>query len=579
MTGSRIINIGLITEDVNTDYTKDVIYSIYDAIPEDRDIRLFVIAGKMGDKSDRDELVRYNREIYNSIYDFTGYSRLDGLIIALGSLRSLDTEEERQRFDGKFFDIPRVYISSEVADVVEVKYDNEMGIREVVDVLINTDNISKLCMLGGREDNFDVVERREIFRDYLIKKGLEFPDSAYIATDMSINCKKEAGKLLDDNPGVEAVFCVNDAVAVGLYQAMRDRGLEPGRDIKVFGFDNTRMAGEMSPPLSSIGPTGMTVGKQALELLIDSIDGREISSKLVPTRLYSRASLNYEMYDMASLDVTALDEAGINRLFDYCFYRYKNSTYRRENIDLRRLYVEFISRLISALKKKFMSNEDFAEVSRMVDIFIDNGAMEYTDTQRLMLSIERMQAAINIREKSVSTNMMVNRVFLRIKDRVILAMAQQKEQQARANVENQERLKSFLGSGLYRVSSDDDMTEIAIRMLGRLGIKNLALFMYDEPVYYRADPDDFPEQLNLRCIIKDGELYIPTPERQRGSIDMIFSREELPSKCRGYMVYLVFCGANIYGLLACELTDDIFSMGELVATELGRTLYMSMNTK
>ena len=577
MVGNKTINIGLVAEDVNTDYTKDLIYSIYDAVPEDRDIRIFVIAGKVYDKSDEDEIVRFGKQMYNSVYDFIGHCRLDGLIIALGSLRSLETDEERRAFDEKFFDTPRVYISAEIGDGVEVKFDNEMGIHEVVDVLINTDNISKLGMLGGREDNFDVVERREIFKNYLIKKGLEFPDSAYVATDMSINCREEAGELLDKNPGLEAIFCVNDAVAVGLYEAMAERNLEPGRDIKVFGFDNTKMAGEMSPPLSSIGPAGKTVGKQALELLIDRIDGREISTVKVPTRLYSRASLNYELYELASLDVTSLDEAGINRLFNYCFYRYRNATYRRENIDLQRLYYEFISRMISALKKRFMSDEEFAEVIRMVDIFIDNGAMEFTDTQRLMISIERMQAAINIREKSVSTNMMVNRAFLRIKDRVILAMAQQKEQQARQTAENQERLKRFLSSGMYQVSSDDDMAEISIRMLGSLGIKNLALFMYREPVLYKTwmGKNDFPDELDLRCIIKDGELYIPVAERQSGSMEGIFSREELPKKCRGYMVYPVFCGSQIYGLLACGLTEDIFSMGEMVSAELGRTLYMS----
>ena len=430
-------------------------------------------------------------------------------------------------------------------------------------------------MLGGREDNFDVVERREIFKSYLLEKGLDFPDSAYVATDMSTACRAEAAKLLDDNPGVEAVFCVNDAVAKGLYDEMASRGLLPGRDIKVFGFDNTRMAGEMSPPLSSIGPSGTTVGKRALELLIEMLDGHEVTSVAIPTVLYGRASFDFEMYDVASLDVTALDEKGINGLFDICFYRYKNKTYRRENIDLRRLFCEFMTRIISALKRRYMGNEEFADISRMVDIFIDNGAMEYTDTERLMKSLGRIQAAINIREKSVSTNMMVNRVFLRIKDQLIFKLAQQKETRARQAAENQERFKRFLVSGFSQVSSDDDMTDISIRLLGRLGIQNMAFFMYDEPVVYHGSETVFPEEIKLKCVIKEGDLYITSEERQNGRADEVFSREELPSRCRGYLVFPVFCGAMIYGMLACGLTQEIYSMGELVAEELGRALYMS----
>ena len=46
----------------------------------------------------------------------------------------------------------------------------------------------------------------------------------------------------------------------------------------VFGFDNTRMAGEISPTLSSVGADCCTLGQKAVEVLLDKMNGRRFNS-------------------------------------------------------------------------------------------------------------------------------------------------------------------------------------------------------------------------------------------------------------------------------------------------------------
>ena len=86
-------------------------------------------------------------------------------------------------------------------------------------------------MLGGRDNNIDAALRKRIFIDCLAENEIPFSENKYQRTDMSEFCVEEAGELLDRNPGVEAIFCVNDASAKGLYQAMKQRNLEPGWDV------------------------------------------------------------------------------------------------------------------------------------------------------------------------------------------------------------------------------------------------------------------------------------------------------------------------------------------------------------
>ena len=161
---------------------------------------------------------------------------------------------------------------------------------------------------------------------------------------MSIEAKAEAERLMDRNPDTEAIFCVNDQVAVPLYEVLKERGIMPGRDVQVFGFDNTKFSGSMVPPLASVGAANVTLGQQALELLLAKMDGREVESVVLPTRLYGKESLEYEMYEYTTLEMLQIDSAFINRMFDDCFYRYNSESHDADEVNLKRLFFEFISR-------------------------------------------------------------------------------------------------------------------------------------------------------------------------------------------------------------------------------------------
>lgn len=60
-------------------------------------------------------------------------------------------------------------------------------------------------------------------------------EKRYVEGDLTGNAHSAYARLLDDNPDLEAVFCVNDETAAGFYEELKARGLMPGRDISVFG--------------------------------------------------------------------------------------------------------------------------------------------------------------------------------------------------------------------------------------------------------------------------------------------------------------------------------------------------------
>lgn len=68
-----------------------------------------------------------------------------------------------------------------------------------------------------------------------------------------------------------AFFCFNDRLAMGLFQALRARGLHVPQDVSVVGFDDQEfIASELDPPLTTMRLPHAEMGRRAVELLLDA---------------------------------------------------------------------------------------------------------------------------------------------------------------------------------------------------------------------------------------------------------------------------------------------------------------------
>ncbi len=565
--------IGLLLEDISSDFSKELVKSVAGAVPDGKDIRLVVLPGKHVDKNDAEWMTSY-KTVYNSVFRFAKLCDFDGFIVHLGSMNEHDRKNNvMYRDDGTgFIDKPKVFVASDMRDCVTVNYNNEKGIREAVEYLVNICGLSRLCMLGGRDDNKDARARKAIFTCCLAECGLSFRERNFMHTDMTENCLPAARKLLANNPDAEAIFCVNDAVAKALYTAMKELGLVPGRDIQVFGFDNTKMSSELMPQLTSIGSDNMTLGQKALEMLLSMMAGEKVCSATVPTRLYGRDSMPYEMYSYNVNELMNVDPAFIYRMFDDCFYRYKNESISREMVDLRRLFYEIISRMLYAMKRRYMSIETFNELGKMIDKFFEKGGMNYTDAAKLLKGIERLQVRMNEIQPSIAAAVRINRLFLRMKDKAIFALS------IRNTIWKHETMRTRSSMLSYITASVDEEIGIegVFRHFSLLGMQNTALYVYDKPVDFGEDGNiSFPEHVMLRCVMRDSDLYLPSKERQRCTLGEMFARSELSFKNGCLAAFPVFCGRKIYGILLCSLSGniyDIYDAGELISSHIARSM-------
>jgi LacI family transcriptional regulator len=75
-----------------------------------------------------------------------------------------------------------------------------------------------------------------------------------------------------DNPP-DAIFCANDMMAVGCFDALKQLGVTIPDDVAVIGFDDRDIAQYTHPPLSTLILPLYEMGRTATELLIDAAGG------------------------------------------------------------------------------------------------------------------------------------------------------------------------------------------------------------------------------------------------------------------------------------------------------------------
>lgn len=86
---------------------------------------------------------------------------------------------------------------------------------------------------------------------------------------------RAGGEILRRRPHPDVVFCVNDAMAIGLCVRLREQGIEVGRDIAVAGCDDIPALRDIDPPLTTIHLPWGEAADQALRLTEEPRSARQ----------------------------------------------------------------------------------------------------------------------------------------------------------------------------------------------------------------------------------------------------------------------------------------------------------------
>ena len=78
-----------------------------------------------------------------------------------------------------------------------------------------------------------------------------------------------------------ALVCASDQMAIGVMRALHEAKIKVPQDVSIIGFNDIEAAGFLNPPLSTVRIHTDEMGKTAVKLLYDRLQGREIPIKAV----------------------------------------------------------------------------------------------------------------------------------------------------------------------------------------------------------------------------------------------------------------------------------------------------------
>jgi LacI family transcriptional regulator len=232
----------------------EVLKGIQDAL-EEKNIDLVLY------KIDLDE----NR--MNGIMDIVHSQKVDGIVAVTMDISLAEHEALLEA------EIPLVIADESSPDFHSIYFNDVKGSEMAVDYLVKKGH-QKIAFINGDIDSLHGKKRLEGVKKSFDKHGLNIQEKYIKDGDFYTKDGYKSMQEILELPELEyptAVFAASDNQAIGVLQAMEDKGLKAPDDIAVIGYDNIELAKYLK--ITTIWQPMYRLGHLAIEVLLKAING------------------------------------------------------------------------------------------------------------------------------------------------------------------------------------------------------------------------------------------------------------------------------------------------------------------
>ncbi len=215
--------------------------------------------------------------------------RADGVIYVAAHGRALDIVPEN-------YDIPVIFAYGFSKDnkYKSIVIDDEESSKVLVEYLISMGH-KKIGVVTGTKENYHTIERLKGFKSALKEHDIKYDPKNVINGDW----KRESGysaaeELLKKD--ITAIWCMNDVMALGVYDYLIENNIKIGEDISVIGFDDREIASFAYPKLTTSAIMLDDIGILSAKMIIKEIEDpsyrkERVATTRVPCKFIERNSV------------------------------------------------------------------------------------------------------------------------------------------------------------------------------------------------------------------------------------------------------------------------------------------------
>lgn len=175
----------------------------------------------------------------------------------------------------KEIDIPFVFVSrlpSEREQYDYVVVDNVLGGYVATRYLLSLGH-TRIAYFAGRWTTSSNLDRFEGYKKALEEAGIDVREEYIYHGEFTIDGGYREGiRMLStakDRP--TAVFCANDAMAIGLLEACHEQGVQVPEELSIVGFDDIPLSALRSVQLTTVSQSIAEVGALSGKIILDKI--------------------------------------------------------------------------------------------------------------------------------------------------------------------------------------------------------------------------------------------------------------------------------------------------------------------
>jgi DNA-binding LacI/PurR family transcriptional regulator len=209
----------------------------------------------------------------SELLSLIGPEAVDGLVVLAGALGNQVGWEAMRTICESFRPLPVCCVGLDVPGFSSVSVDNDAGARTVLGHLVVHHGMRRVAFVRGPEANAEAQGRYAAYRGVLAGASVPFDPALVAAGDFTAEAGRRAVALFLDERAkathdLEAIACANDAIALGVLEALERRGIRVPEQLAVVGFDDVEEARFTSPPLTTIRQPLRRQGREAVGIAL-----------------------------------------------------------------------------------------------------------------------------------------------------------------------------------------------------------------------------------------------------------------------------------------------------------------------
>ena len=202
---------------------------------------------------------------------------VDGIIVSVAS-ETLENKDFTHFSDLVNEEIPLVLFDRVINEILCDKVvvdDVGAGYKATMHLI---ENGRKRIALITTPDHVNVgALRKQGYEKALIESYIKSDDALVVKIDETKDISSQIASVFEHN--IDAIFAVNEIYAAKAMKIAKSKGLNIPKDIAIAGFTDGLISEYSSPAITTIAQHGLTMGRQAVDLLIERIENESADFK------------------------------------------------------------------------------------------------------------------------------------------------------------------------------------------------------------------------------------------------------------------------------------------------------------